>query len=309
MKQKVIYTFKILIGASLLYWLFSSGRFDISVMKKILNPIGLVILILIYLLILVNNNTRWFLILKEYNSNVKWTQCFKLTLIGLFFNFFIPTGSLGGDVVKSYYLAKGKNNKTNLVASVLLDRYFGLCSMLFLSLTVFLINYNKFSSALGVLFLVSIFFILALLFFLIIRSSKLTRLQNLILKKIKNPVWLTKLQHSFSIILKNNGLVVLSLLISFLTCLLYILFFSLSGKLLGYNESFLVYFYAVPLTLAVTSIPISPGGIGVGQVAALALFGMTSGSSDLGPASISTYQAIGILISLIGLIKYIKLKD
>ncbi len=309
MKAKTIYTFKALVGALLLYWLLSSGRFDISVMKKLSNPMGLTFLIMIYLLILINNNTRWFLILKCYNSKVTWLQCFKLTFIGLFFNFFVPAGSLGGDVVKGYYLAKGSNNKTNLVASVLLDRYFGFCSMLFVSLTVFLINFNTFSNALGVVVLVSIFFLLALSFFLVVRNSRSIKLHNFILTKFKKLTWLTTFHNSFSTVLKNNGLVILSFFISVGSLMLYVLFFALSGKIIGYDENFLVYLYAVPLTLAVTSIPISPGGVGVGQVASLVFFSITSDDPNLGPASISTYQAIGILLSLVGLISYIKLKD
>ena len=309
MKQKIIYIVKILIGTSLLYWLFSSGRFDISVMKKLSNPMGLTFLIMIYLLSLINNNTRWFLILKCYNSKITWLQCLNLTFIGLFFNFFVPAGSVGGDVVKGYYLAKGSSNKTSLVTSVLLDRYFGACSMLFVSLIVLLINFKTFPYTLGVLVLVSIFLLLALLFFLVVRSSKSIKLQNFILTKFKKLTWVTTFHKSFSTVLKNNGLVILLLFISTGSLMLYVLFFALSGKIIGYDESFLIYLYAVPLTLAATAIPISPGGVGVGQVAALGFFSITSGDPNLGPASISAYQLVGILLSLFGLISYIKLKD
>src|SRR5690606_37080300 len=65
----------------------------------------------------------------------------------------------------------------------------------------------------------------------------------------------------------------------------------------------------VPIGLISTSLPISPGGIGVGQAVFLVLFKWVIGrDSALGPNLITAYQITQLLIGLAGVYFYLRMR-
>jgi uncharacterized membrane protein YbhN (UPF0104 family) len=70
-----------------------------------------------------------------------------------------------------------------------------------------------------------------------------------------------------------------------------------------------IYFFAVPVGFMATAIPISPGGVGVGQAAFYFLFNTAYGkTTDVGSATITAFQAVLFCLSLLGAIAYIQMK-
>lgn len=79
---------------------------------------------------------RWFMLLRCRGMNVSLRSVFKLTMVGLFFNFCVPVGSTGGDVIRAYGAARGiktPGSSTRAVVSVLLDRVAGLLGLIVLA--------------------------------------------------------------------------------------------------------------------------------------------------------------------------------
>lgn len=72
---------------------------------------------------------RWLVLMRCRGIQVSYGKAFRLTMVGLFFNFCLP-GSTGGDVVKAYYAAKGSTEKPKAVMSVVFDRITGLVALL-----------------------------------------------------------------------------------------------------------------------------------------------------------------------------------
>ncbi len=70
---------------------------------------------------------RWKIV--TLNNRFSFLFLLRLTFIGMFFNNFLPTGS-GGDIVKGYYLLKGRERKLDLSISILMDRLVGTLSIL-----------------------------------------------------------------------------------------------------------------------------------------------------------------------------------
>lgn len=66
------------------------------------------------------------------DTRVTFLESLSLTFIGYFFNNFLPT-SIGGDVVKAYYLSKKSSNKMQSFTSVFIDRMIGLFTMIFIA--------------------------------------------------------------------------------------------------------------------------------------------------------------------------------
>ncbi len=72
---------------------------------------------------------RWQWLLRVQGIDLGWSRVFLLTLIGVFFNFFIPGGT-GGDVVKIFYLLKETPGQRALaLLSVFVDRIVGLLAL------------------------------------------------------------------------------------------------------------------------------------------------------------------------------------
>ncbi len=85
---------------------------------------------------------RWWMLLKARNLPVTLEKCFRLTMVGNFFNFCMP-GTTGGDLVKAYYAAKGSNRKADAVISVLLDRVMGLSGLFVVAAIAGVLQWNS----------------------------------------------------------------------------------------------------------------------------------------------------------------------
>ena len=81
---------------------------------------------------------RWQLILQVHGIRLPLRRTTQISLIGHFFNSFL-LGSVGGDVLKAYYVARETHHKkTEAVVTVAVDRIIGLFSMLILACAMML---------------------------------------------------------------------------------------------------------------------------------------------------------------------------
>lgn len=73
---------------------------------------------------------RWYLLVRAVDLPFTLRNAYRLGLVGVFYNTFLP-GSVGGDLVKAYFLAKEHpERKTRAVATVLIDRALGLFGLI-----------------------------------------------------------------------------------------------------------------------------------------------------------------------------------
>ncbi len=71
---------------------------------------------------------RWMLAAQDITMG--YWECLKLSFAGNFLNFATPLGSNAGDVFKAYFTSLHTKHKTEVVATVILDRVVGLVSLL-----------------------------------------------------------------------------------------------------------------------------------------------------------------------------------
>lgn len=79
---------------------------------------------------------RWYSLMRCRGLAVSFWSVQRLVMIGLFFNFCVPVGSNGGDVVKAYGAVKGTKTPGSTaiaIVSVLLDRVAGLLGLIVLA--------------------------------------------------------------------------------------------------------------------------------------------------------------------------------
>ena len=303
--------FKLLFACSLIYWLLERGSLDLSILKQVAHPTELILLLGFYFALMLNNNVRWRYFLKIFEVDTSFKEAFKLSFIGLFFNFAM-LGGVGGDLVKGYYITKQHSDqKVQAAMSILFDRISGVYTMLLVGLTMMFFKFDFFWNhpQLKMLFLFTSILFALFSFLLIVCFHHCFR--EMYKEIIFDLPYLSKNLPHNAVIFESfkPSHFIIGMCFSLLTVGLCIAFFITSAFLMDFNIPLWIYVYAVPLSFIFMAIPIAPGGIGTGQVAALGLFSWGLGQeTQVGPAVVSAFQVIGILWGLLGVIFYLQIK-
>lgn len=76
---------------------------------------------------------RWYVLVRALDLPFTVSNAFRLGLVGAFYNSFLP-GSVGGDLVKAYFIARDRPGKrASAVATVVADRLVGLFGLIWFS--------------------------------------------------------------------------------------------------------------------------------------------------------------------------------
>jgi uncharacterized protein (TIRG00374 family) len=225
---------------------------------------------------------RWHLLLRSHGIGLRGSRCVTLFFIGHFFNAFLP-GATGGDVMKAYYAARETHHrKTEAVTTVFLDRLLGLVALLILVLVIlafrirFLLTQPSLEKA--ALFLLFTLVVIGLVVTLLWRRNWL---ENRIVKQIAQSAYLPAVVRSQAariystvyhfraqpaVLAKAFGLSLGVHILSLLACCL---FATAIRSGLTVFQAFTLF----PLLGALGSIPITPGGLGIREGAAVMIFG------------------------------------
>jgi len=257
---------------------------------------------------------RWHLLLRAAKVNITARESARLHLTGIFFNGFLPGGT-GGDLVKGWYLMKGRGKTESAAAlgTLVVDRITGLFGLVALAAAANWIGRDiwtlspllaaqsvfVFSVAAGMTFLTFLFL-----------SPWSTRL----LPKRRKP----SLQETATMLEEGNtgrgffaefalalgafrktpGLFVGAIAISATVHLILVSIYALCAAALNVELPFRLHAYVAPTLTLANGLPISPAGLGVGEAAGMVLYkavGATHGFAEI-PALVHT---IGLLVALL----------
>lgn len=235
--------------------------------------------------------------------------------MGLFFNYVMP-GGVGGDVVKAFYIVKDHpRNRMGAGMSVLLDRVMGLYAMLILAIISMAVNFDQVSAnthlllilkSLGVIF-VGFTMGLTLAFSEKFRSWG----WQAQLAKYRFGAKLVSAYEAIYSYSHDLGILATTVVLSLFAQAVAILLIWWLGVNLGFEGVGLgTYFSVVPLGFIVTAVPISPAGVGVGQMAFFFLFNLFLGAeSQVGPTVITAFQLINFVLGLSGIWFFLQRKS
>lgn len=315
MNRKNLITFiKIIFAASLIFYLSKKGILDFSVISEISSFSFLCVLFFLAFVNLFINTFRWYILLKAQNIEIPVLELLKLSFIGLFFNYAMPS-SIGGDVVKGYYLISQYKTTSKVGAgfSILLDRLIGFYGMSIMAVLVIFLRLDlifadiKLQSLSLSIFLVFLCFSLFFIIGLSQRLKKIFRIEAIISKLPKANLFLDLLKALDSY--RNNiKILVYSQILSFCSLTAVVGFFYFCAVEMAIsNVSFYDFMFVVPLGLIAMAAPIAPAGVGVGQAAYAYLFALVMGeSSSLGANAITLFQFAQLTFGLFGLYYYLR---
>jgi uncharacterized protein (TIRG00374 family) len=111
-----------------------SNLVSIFARMKHLEVLGAFILALsVFLLCLVIISFRWWLLLRTQSVFIGFLAAVRLNFLGWFYNNFMP-GSVGGDLLRAWYVTKHTDKRFEAALSVFVDRAIGLLSTLIIAL-------------------------------------------------------------------------------------------------------------------------------------------------------------------------------
>lgn len=243
---------------------------------------------------------RWALLLRAQQITLSFGDAFRLTFIGFFFNNVVP-GLTGGDLVKMIYAAQRcPGRRTEAVATVIVDRVVGLVVLALLSAIVILWNLDRYSEVGTYVFGFLGAAAAGLVLFFSRRVRSALRIDRLV-RRLPVAGLLGRLDQAFFLYRAAWRSVAVAAAVSVVAHALNILSIAIMGNDVGLHISAAQYAATVPIILIVSSLPLLPGGWGIGEAAYWFFFSMI-GVADLNLTvglSILT-RTSALLLSLLG---------
>lgn len=310
-KNYSLQVFKITFAVSLMYWMLSKGNLDLKLLEGVLNPLLILIGYIILIAMITINHWRWWILLNARNFDVTFLKSLTLTYIGLFFNFAMP-GSVGGDVVKGYYICRHHpERKMDAAFTILMDRVIGIFAMLSLAIIGILLSWREVQQNLIIqnlfwLMTVLFFGVLFLFVFFLYQNDQARWLQKVSQIHVFGVSFLLRVLKAFQAYRHRLKSLFIAFVLSLLSQFLAISLFMYIGAELGEHLGFETYLFAVALGFISSAIPLSPGGVGVGQVAFYFFFKTYTGQDlQVGTIGITLQQAGMFSLGLVGGLLYL----
>lgn len=248
---------------------------------------------------------RWKILLQAQGIGLSFFQSLRLVLVGIFFNAFLP-GATGGDLYRIVYVGRVHNNSAGATTSVILDRFLGLPSLVLLVTVAaafhpaFLSHLPHVQVYLGIIAFLALISLLLLLY-LFLGSFYVLEWMERWEKRLPGGAVLMRLSEAIAAyrghgraLLGVLGIGLLSHLVTMGTC--YLIGLAVDLRTLGPG----MYMLLVPMGLAVNSLPISPGGVGVGEGAFYVLFDAASPGCGAKGAVVMLCLRAGLLLTGLG---------
>lgn len=215
-------------------------------------------------------SVRWWYLLRILEIRIPLGRAVRLTFLGTFFNYVIP-GTVSGDLVKAYYLARHCDRKAAVLVSVFTDRVVGLLEFALFPAVVMVMLLLSGMADWNRLWWPAIIVPTVLLGVLV----SLTLMLSPGLRRRLGVRWLTRrlpMQGHLAIAAQAAGLyrsrlraLAAALLATFAGQLCFVVAHMLAGMSIGLPIPWHEYLLYVPLIYIIAAVPISPGGLGIAE--------------------------------------------
>jgi uncharacterized protein (TIRG00374 family) len=228
--------------------------------------------VLIFPLTFIITAFRWHELLKALGINMGVALAFVLSMVGAFYNTFLP-GSTGGDVFKAIYAARqAPDKRTRAVMSVVVDRAIGLLALIILggSMAAFQWQIPECRRvAIGAMVIIGGTILSLTIFYTpILRRIFLI---DFILARLPMQKQVTKAVEVMEIYRRRPMLVFFALIATFPVHITVIVSAAFAGRAFGLPIAWTYYWVVVPVIVLAAAIPISPQGAGVMEFFAVKL--------------------------------------
>lgn len=243
--------------------------------------------------------TRWWRLLRVAGCATRWYDALRLTFIGFFMNLVLP-GLTGGDVVKAVMVVReNPERRADALVTVLVDRGLGLLVLMAMAAGVVLVEGERFAEVRLAVLLFFVAVLVALWIGLHPWPRRVLKVDRL-LEKLPQKERLRSVDRALSIYARHPGEIALAIVLSALNhgSIAFALY-SL-GHAFGDTLSLPEYLGIAAIANTVSSVPVAPGGWGVGEALYGYLFHLLGAPTALGIAVSVSYRLLNTMLGFAG---------
>ncbi len=223
---------------------------------------------------------RWSLLLRAQSIKIGFWLAVRLHFLGLFYNNCLPS-SVGGDLLRAWYVTKHTDRKVEAALSVFVDRVIGLAGMLIMAsfcywfIPVESRNEQFESTSIGINFFQHIFkyrwviigigavFTIIIIFFVASAQGRAIVRRYLNLFYQHSEIVLAKVRNAIRMYWGKKPALFGALLLTFCCQAVFITGMVLIGLSIGITAHIKYYFIFFPISWLLGALPISVGGAGI----------------------------------------------
>lgn len=296
MSEQVKLALRIFVSLLCFFVVFSLVDY-IDVIKLVgdLEPLVIVVVLLVMVVGHIGSGLRFHFILNKLGKRISRKESLKSGFVALWFNQILPTG-MGGDIVRAIMLARSCG-RARIILAAFQDRILGLMMMILMMLCFLPIALSGRVST-EVIIIISIIVAACLiggLMPILISRTLCSKINNKYL--YKSCRFIAMLGFSLKRITEpSSAYKLLAYLI--ISLLPYIGFVAILGNAFGLTMALLEYLALVPLMFIAMQFPITIGGWGARELAALYIFSLMGMSEEIA-VTISVLYGFAMLITSI----------
>jgi uncharacterized protein (TIRG00374 family) len=220
---------------------------------------------------------RWRMLLQVQDVRIGIWEAMRLTVLGEFFNNVVP-GTVGGDLVKAYYVSKHTHLRSGVLVSVFIDRLLGLTMLAFLAVVSVLAVLAVGLETLDRIYLSLIASVICLgvvgAMFLFILSSRVRSLFRLewLFRRLPISHHLDEAGSAARQYKANWSRLIGSVGVTVLAHMSFIGGIAMIGASLSLAVPAFMYAVYIPLIYILGAVPVTPGGVGLVEKLYVAFF-------------------------------------
>jgi len=260
---------------------------------------------------------RWRLLLRVQRISLSIPTALRLQFIGLYYNNFMPS-SVGGDLLRAWYVTKHTDRKFEAALSVFVDRVIGLLSTLVIAgffYAVFLLGSQTslprdgedkngsigfFSRHESDILVLACVFVAIFCVMLLIKPCRLRLLAMWSRLRMQCAAILSKTRRAFILYCTSPLTILAAFGLTVVMQVGVITSFWLVGRSMGIQASVKYYYVFFTLTWVFGAIPVSVGGVGVVEGGLVALFDIVGVPEVLAFALAICQRTVWMIASLPG---------
>jgi uncharacterized protein (TIRG00374 family) len=305
--------FKAALGIGLLAALLYLGQIDLKALAALVKAPAVVASAFGLLFLgLPLGALRWGMLLRTFGLPVPFIRLFHIVAIGTLANLFL-LGGVGGDAVRLFYAWRTLGRGAGRIAiSVLADRALALLALISVVVVFTLANWSRIQAvpalaALGVS-LLSVFTAALMAGVALLLAPAFARVLSKRLASWPRLAKLTRQMHDVILMVRENpGRWVAAFVLAVISQVCVLFAIVLIAEVLNIGTLAAAdYLFVAPLTLIANAVPLTPNGLGVGEVAfdQICRWLEPQPSGAAYSSIFFAFRALGALVSLVGLISF-----
>lgn len=259
---------------------------------------------------------RWWLLLRAQSIHIGILATFRLHFIGLFFNNIMPS-SIGGDLLKGWYVTKHTHRRLEGALSVAVDRVVGLTGLVVMAVAAYVLFLRGQANEAGggeegalaasvMSYWTAVFWAVGVVVVLVVvllahpgSRGAIGRIWRRI--AVRGVALLRRAWTAMVVYRRRPGTMLAALLLTWTGQSVVIVAFWLLGRNLGIDADVRYYFVIFPITWVVAAVPVSIAGVGILEAGTVTLFVSLTGSAAESALALALCQRfVWVLASLPG---------